>query len=53
MLLRESMLDSVIRARDVFLKRNTGLMFPSHTTMYLAPVYDEDERKAGANEYAA
>ena len=53
MLLRESMLDSVIRARDTFLKRNTGLMFPSHTTMYLAPVTDEEERKAGANDYAA
>jgi protein arginine N-methyltransferase 1 len=53
LLLRESMLDSVIRARDRFLKRSTGLMFPSHTTMYLAPIRDEDERKASANEYAS
>lgn len=51
MLLRESMLDSVIRARDKFLKKNTGLMFPSHTTMFVAPVNDEDERKAAANDY--
>jgi type I protein arginine methyltransferase len=52
-LLRESMLDSVIRARDRFLKRSTGLMFPSHTTMFLAPISDEEERKASANEYAS
>ena len=52
-LLRESMLDSIIRARDKFLKRRTGLMFPSHTTMYVAPVVDEDERKANQSEYAS
>ena len=52
MLLRESMMDSVIRARDRFLKKSTGLMFPSHATMYLAPVNDEDERRACNNEYA-
>jgi protein arginine N-methyltransferase 1 len=52
-LLRESMLDSIIRARDKFLKPATGLMFPSHTTMYLAPVSDEEERKAACNEYAS
>jgi type I protein arginine methyltransferase len=51
-LLRESMLDSIIRARDKFLKRATGLMFPSHTTMYLAPMTDEEERKTCNNEYA-
>jgi protein arginine N-methyltransferase 1 len=50
-LLRESMLDSIIRARDKFLKRNTGLMFPSHCTMLWAPVSDEGERKASAGEY--
>ena len=42
-LLRESMLDSLLRARDKFLKLKTGLMFPSHTTMYLAPVEDDEE----------
>jgi protein arginine N-methyltransferase 1 len=52
-LLRESMLDSLIRARDRFLKPSTGLMFPSHTTMYIAPVQDEEERRAGSNDYAA
>jgi type I protein arginine methyltransferase len=52
-LLRESMLDSLIRARDRFLKPSTGLMFPSHATMYIAPVQDEEERRASCNEYAA
>lgn len=52
-LLRESMMDSLIRARDKFLKRRTGLMFPSHTTMYLAPVADEEDRKHAQNDYAA
>lgn len=52
-LLRESMLDSVIRARDRFLKRSTGLMFPSHCTMFCAPVVDEEERKANQNEFAS
>jgi protein arginine N-methyltransferase 1 len=51
-LLRESMLDSLIHARDKFCKSRTGMMFPSHTTMYLAPCTDEDERKAGSQEYA-
>lgn len=51
-LLRESMLDSLIRARDKFLKKDTGLMFPSHCTMYFAPVLDEEERKMSAQEYA-
>ena len=50
-LLRESMLDSLIRARDKFMKKTTGLMFPSHATMYLAPISDEEERKASLNEY--
>lgn len=52
-LLRESMMDSLVRAREKFLKPATGLMFPSHTTMYLAPVQDDEERRAGLNEYAA
>mmetsp|Transcript_32471 Transcript_32471/g.43319 ORF Transcript_32471/g.43319 Transcript_32471/m.43319 type:complete len:326 (-) Transcript_32471:218-1195(-) len=52
-LLRESMLDSIIRARDKFLKRRTGLMMPSHTTMYFAPVQDEEERKHSSNDYNA
>lgn len=52
-LLRESMLDSLIRARDTFVKPKTGLMFPSHSTMYVAPVQDEEERKQNVKEYSA
>jgi protein arginine N-methyltransferase 1 len=52
-LLRESMLDSIIRARDKFLKQHTGLMFPSHTTMLWAPVTDEGERVQSTNEYTS
>jgi type I protein arginine methyltransferase len=52
-LLRESMLDSIIRARDKFLKRRTGLLLPSHCSMYVAPVTDEKERKQNGSEYAA
>ena len=36
-LLRESMIDSVIVARDKFLKPG-GSLFPSHASMYLAPI---------------
>merc|ERR1719401_2575532 len=36
-LLRESMLDSVLAARDMFLKPG-GAMFQSHATLYLAPL---------------
>lgn len=51
-LLRESMLDSIVRARDKFLRPTTGLMFPSHVTMYLAPVEDEMERKRSTADYS-
>ena len=52
-LLRESMLDSLVRARDKFLKPNTGIMMPSHATMLIAPIIDEEERRVQHNEYAA
>ncbi|GAX16444.1 type I protein arginine methyltransferase [Fistulifera solaris] len=52
MLLRESMMDSVIHARDRFLKQKTGLMFPSHTTLLLAPITDEEERKHAATDFS-
>ena len=52
-LLRESMTDSLVRARDRFMKKSTGLMLPSHTTMFVAPVADEAERKHASNDYAA
>ena len=51
-LLRESMLDSLVRARDMFLKPMTGLMMPSHATMFIAPITDEDERKQSHHEYS-
>ncbi len=40
MLLRESMLDSLVRARDKWLKP-AGLMFPSHATIEWGIVSDE------------
>ena len=52
-LLRESMLDSLVRARDTFLKPSTGLMMPSHATMLVAPITDEEERKVQHQDYAA
>jgi protein arginine N-methyltransferase 1 len=51
-LLRESMLDSLIRARDKYLRPKTGLMFPSHCTMYFAPIMDEEDRQASNHEYS-
>ncbi len=47
------MLDSLVRARDTFLKPKTGLMMPSHATMLLAPITDEDDRRALHMDYAA
>ena len=51
MLLRESMLDSVLVARDRYLKQDTGLMFPSHAKVYLAPIKDERSRLENVREY--
>jgi type I protein arginine methyltransferase len=42
-LLYESMLDSVIYARDRYLKED-GLMVPSHATLKIAPLVDSDIR---------
>ena len=39
-LLFEAMLDSVIWARDRYLKKPGGLMVPSHCTIHLAPMND-------------
>lgn len=41
-LLHESMLDSVINARDRFLKEDVGVMMPSHATIYAAPCSMQD-----------
>lgn len=49
MLLRESMLDSVIRARDKWLKPE-GAMFPSHATMYWGAISYEEDHHAKTNE---
>eukprot|EP00927_Polykrikos_kofoidii_P079455 TRINITY_DN76235_c0_g1_i1.p1 TRINITY_DN76235_c0_g1~~TRINITY_DN76235_c0_g1_i1.p1 ORF type:complete len:410 (-),score=83.11 TRINITY_DN76235_c0_g1_i1:565-1770(-) len=48
-LLRESMLDSVLIARDKFLKPG-GSLFPSHATLYLAPVANVKELAANEQQ---
>jgi type I protein arginine methyltransferase len=45
-LLYESMLDSVLWARDHYLNPDTGLMVPSHATLRLAPLIAADELRA-------
>jgi protein arginine N-methyltransferase 1 len=50
MMLRESMLDSVIRARDKWMKPE-GSMFPSHATLFFGAISNEDDRKAKQREY--
>jgi type I protein arginine methyltransferase len=50
LLLRESMLDSVIRARDKWMKPE-GSMFPSFATMYFAPICFEQDREMKSQEY--
>jgi len=50
MLLRESMLDSVIRARNKWLKPD-GAMFPSHATMLWSAISNEEQRMIQANDY--
>jgi len=45
-LLHESMLDSVLIARDRFLKRDTGIMLPSHASIYAAPCSLDEYWKA-------
>jgi len=53
MLIRESMLDSVLVARDRYLKKGTGLMFPSHATILIAPIADESSRLNTNYDYEA
>lgn len=51
-LLRESMLESVLHARDKFLKPG-GSLFPSHCSIMLAPVrYNEHGRQASDHDGA-
>ena len=49
-LLRESMLDSVIRARNKWMKPE-GSMFPSHATMYWAAISSEEDREGKYGDY--
>jgi protein arginine N-methyltransferase 1 len=49
-LLRESMLDSVIRARNRWMKPE-GSMFPSHATMFFSPISFEDDRLNKIHDY--
>jgi len=52
LLLRESMLDSVIRARNKWMKP-TGTMFPSHATMFWSAISHEDDRENKVDEYCS
>mmetsp|Transcript_20303 Transcript_20303/g.50487 ORF Transcript_20303/g.50487 Transcript_20303/m.50487 type:complete len:490 (+) Transcript_20303:114-1583(+) len=51
MLIRESMLDSVLVARDRYLKKNTGIMLPSHASILIAPIIDETVRLDNNYDY--
>jgi protein arginine N-methyltransferase 1 len=51
-LLRESMLDSVLVARDRWLKPG-GAMFPSHASMYVAPMCNEEDSHKRYSEFSA
>ena len=50
LLLRESMLDSVIRARNKWMKPE-GSMFPSHATMLFAAISHEGDREGKVGDY--
>ncbi|TFY75192.1 hypothetical protein EWM64_g8820 [Hericium alpestre] len=47
-LLYESMLDTVLLARDKYLKKD-GLIFPDHATLYLAAIEDQDYKEEKIN----
>jgi type I protein arginine methyltransferase len=47
-LLYESMLDTVLLARDMYLKPG-GLIFPDNATMYLAAIEDQDYKEEKIN----
>ena len=51
MLIRESMLDSVLVARDRYLKKDTGIMLPSHASVLIAPIIDETVRLNNNYDY--
>eukprot|EP01084_Bolivina_argentea_P083947 151945_1 len=43
-LLTEGVLSSVFHARDAWLRKDTGVIFPSHCCMYIAPFTDRTHR---------
>ena len=47
-LLYESMLDTVLEARDRYLKPG-GLIFPDHATMYIAAIEDQEYKEEKIN----
>ena len=47
-LLYESMLDTVLEARDRYLKPG-GLLFPDHATLYIAAIEDQDYKEEKIN----
>lgn len=47
-LLYESMLDTVLLARDKYLKKD-GLMFPDTATLFLAAIEDQDYKEEKIN----
>jgi protein arginine N-methyltransferase 1 len=54
-LLYESMLDTVLYARDKYLNRETGLIFPDKATIFMAGIEDGEykEEKIGCESLAA
>lgn len=47
-LLYESMLDTVLLARDKYLKQG-GLMFPDNATLFIAAIEDKDYKEEKIN----
>lgn len=48
-LLYESMLDTVLLARDKYLKKEGGLIFPDTATLFLAAIEDQDYKEEKIN----
>lgn len=50
-LLSESMLDSVIFARDKWLDTENGLLFPDRCSLFIAAIEDDEMRKSSDNRW--
>ena len=48
-LLYESMLDTVLLARDKYLKKEGGLIFPDTATLFLAAIEDQEYKEEKIN----